>query len=167
MSSTMGQASSITSALVPTAWDLAATAVSMFPKEETDRLNDEHGYLVWAIQMWAAFDLCGLLELIEGNITKPSARHASEPTWKKINAAARLLILKSINSLLVMKVSHLTEAKEMWDLLAGEYTQAGSDSITYWLCCLMHIMPLSGNILAHINEFQEAIHYLVNANFLL
>ena len=81
--------------------------------------------------MWAAFDLCGLLELIKGSIAKPNARHASEPIWKKMNAAARLLILKFINSLLVMKLSHLTEAKEMWDLLAGEYTQAGSGSITY------------------------------------
>src|SRR5947209_14824514 len=110
--------------------------------------------------MWVAFDLCSLLELIEGSVTKPNARHAFEPTWKKMNSTARLLILKSINSLLVMKVSHLTEAKEMWDLLVGEYTQVGSGSITYWLHHLMCIMPLGGNILAHINEFKEVICYL-------
>src|SRR5438445_4600843 len=31
----------------------------------------------------------------------------------------------------------------------------------------MCIMPLSGNVSVHINEFQEAIHYPANANFLL
>ena len=103
----------------------------MFPKGEANQLNNEHGYLVWAIQMRATFDLCGLLEFIEGNIPRPVAGHTTEPVWKKMNAAARLLILKSVNNLLVMKVSHLTEAKAMWDLLAGEYTQAGSGSITY------------------------------------
>ena len=31
----------------------------------------------------------------------------------------------------------------------------------------MCIMPLSDDVLAYINEFQEVIHYLANANFLL
>src|SRR5437660_11437482 len=102
--------------------------------------------------MHAAFGLCDLLELIVDSISKPIARHITEAIWKKMNAAARLLILKSISNLLVMKVLHLLETKEMWDLLAGEYTQAGSGSITYWLHQLMGIMPLGSNVLTHINE---------------
>ena len=51
MSSTSGQAFGMAMAMLPTSWDLAATVVSMFPKGEADRLNDEHGYLIWAIQM--------------------------------------------------------------------------------------------------------------------
>src|SRR5438445_13371537 len=111
--------------------------------------------------MCTAFNLCRLLELIDGSISKPTARHITEAIWRKMNTVARLLILKSINNLLVMKVSHLGEAKEMWDLLAGEYTQAGFSSITYWLHQLMHIMHLGSNVLTHINKYQEAIRYLV------
>src|SRR5437588_13097260 len=102
----------------------------MFPKEESNWLNNKHGYLIWAIQMYATFDLCDLLELIDSSISKPIAGNVTEAIWKKMNAAARLLILKPISNVLVMKVSHLLEAKEMWDLLAREYTQAGSGSIT-------------------------------------
>src|SRR5438445_13616231 len=66
-----------------------------------------------------------------------------------------------------MKVSHLTEATAMWDLLTREYAQARSESMTYCLRRLMHIMLLRGDISVHINEFQEAIRYLANINFLL
>ena len=39
--------------------------------------------------MHAAFDLCGLLELIDGSTTKPISRHVTEATWKKMNAFAK------------------------------------------------------------------------------
>ena len=63
--------------------------ISMFPKGKSNQLNNEHEYLIWVIQMHAAFDLCGLLELIDGSTTKPISRHVTEATWKKMNALAK------------------------------------------------------------------------------
>ena len=51
MSSTIGQASGTAIATLLISWDLATTIVSMFSKGKADQLNDEHGYLIWAIQM--------------------------------------------------------------------------------------------------------------------
>ncbi|KIM64389.1 hypothetical protein SCLCIDRAFT_629476 [Scleroderma citrinum Foug A] len=53
-----------------------------------DRPPGEDRYFVWAVRMQNTFDYCGLLDIVEGKITKPSLGDAAEVIWKKINAAA-------------------------------------------------------------------------------
>ena len=57
-------------------------------KGGTDRPPGEDRYSVWALRMQNVFDYCGLLDILEGKITKPSLGDAAEVIWKKINAAA-------------------------------------------------------------------------------
>ena len=137
----------------------------MFPKGDTDQLAGEDGYLVWALRMQNAFEYCGLLDIVDGKITCPSPGDTTEAVWLKMNAAAHAFMIQCINSNLVMKISHLRTVKEIWDLLASEYSQTGLGSIIYWFSRLTHHMSPTGNVSEHITSFQEAVRYLANTDF--
>ncbi|KAJ8588222.1 hypothetical protein M405DRAFT_703486, partial [Rhizopogon salebrosus TDB-379] len=85
--------------------------------------------------------------------------------WIKMDIAASALITQCIKGELVVKIIHLPSSKAAWDLFASEYSQIGSGSIMYWFASLTRHMIVGGDVSAHINDYQEAIRYLANANF--
>ena len=70
---------------IPSSWDLPQNVSVMFPKGDTNRLAGEDGYLVWALRMQNAFEYCGLLDIVDGKITRPSPGDATEAVWLKMN----------------------------------------------------------------------------------
>ena len=133
----------------------------MFPKGDTDRLAGEDGYLVWALRMQNAFEYCGLLDIVDGKITRPSPGDTTEAVWLKMNAAAHAFMIQCINSNLVMKNSE----GDLGPSGVRVLTTSGSGSIIYWFSRLTHHMSPTGNVSEHITSFQEAVRYLANADF--
>jgi hypothetical protein len=156
---------SASSTAVPLSWDMPANSSAFFPKSDDDRLSKEDGYFVWGHRMQKAFQYCGLWPVVNGSMPRPSPGSAEEAVWLKMDTAATALLTQCIKGELVVKIVHLETSREAWDLFASEYSQIGSGSIMYWFARLTQHMPSGRNVSAHINDYQEAIHYLANANF--
>jgi hypothetical protein len=58
---------------------------------------------------------------------------------------------------------HTKHAKESWDIFLLEFSQTDSGSTMLWFRQLTKQLPLGGY--THVTGFQEAIHYLANAEF--
>lgn len=153
--------------VLPSSWDIPQNASDMLPDSDTDRLAGGDGYFVWAIRMRNAFECCGLLNIVEGRIAKPSPGDTTEAVWKKMNENAWAFIIHCIADNLVMRISHLHDAKEVWDFLAEEYSQASSSSVVDWFSRLTRRMPPGGSVSDHIARFQKAVCYLANVGFVL
>jgi hypothetical protein len=144
---------------------MPANSSAFFPKSDNDRLSKEDGYFVWGHRMQKAFQYCGLWPVVNGSMPRPSPGSAEEAVWLKMDTAVTALLTQCIKGELVVKIVHLETSCEAWDLFALEYSQIGSGSIMYWFACLTQHMPSGGNVSAHINDYQEAICYLANADF--
>jgi hypothetical protein len=163
-SATAAAAASTTAATLPS-WDMPANSSAFFPKDDNDRLANEAGYFVWAHRMQKALQYCGLWNVVSGATHRPSPGATDEQIWIKMDIAASVLITQCIKGELVVKIIHLPSSKAAWDLFVSEYSQIGSGSIMYWFARLTRHMIVGGDVSAHINDYQEAIRYLANANF--
>src|SRR5438309_2337684 len=98
--------------LVPKTWDLPQSVSTIFPRLDSDHLSGEETYHVWAMRMQTAFEVCGLQDIVNGTLVRPSSEDASEGIWLKMNASMRAVILQCINNNLVTQISHLHSAKD-------------------------------------------------------
>lgn len=137
-----------------------------FPRNDEDRLANETGYFVWAHRMRKAYSYCGLLDIVNGSLAEPTDS-TTHKIWSKMDAAASALLTGCIKAELVVKIAHLATTNAAWDLLAAEFNQIGSGSIIYWFRRLTKHMTSGSDVSAHINEFQEAIRYLANADLIV
>src|ERR1700683_3758393 len=106
--------------------------------------------------------------VVNGSQTIPSddTAHAAKCwIWIKKDNLAKAMITQYIKANLVIKVTHTKRAKESWDIFATEFSHTGSGSIILWFRRLTKQLPSGSNISLHVTGFQEAIHYLANAEF--
>ena len=143
-------------AAFPKVWEFPQNIAGLFPKSEADRLTGEGNYHVWAICMMNGFEITNLHGIIDGSLTHSSPGDTNEAMWTNMNVSARTIIIQCVNSDLVMKVSHLHAAKDVWDIFASEYSQAGTGSSVYWFSRLHADMQSGDDVVKHISSFQEA-----------
>ena len=151
---------------LPSSWHPPPNAPSIFPSGE-DRLAGEDGYAAWVTRMKKAFECCALTDLIEGNFVKPPPGDASVPVWQRMNSYAQTYITQSITDNILESISHLHDAKEIWDRLEQEYSQVDSNAIKQWFWQLKRQMKPDENVLNHINNFQRAMDRLAGARFII
>jgi len=147
---------------------MPTSSAAIFPKAESDRLENEENYYVWSVRMKNAFESCEMMGVVDGSETIPpddSANIAKHRIWKKKDNLAKAMITQCVKSDLVIKVAHAKRAKESWDIFASEFSQTGSGSIMLWFRRLTKQLPAGSDISAHVTSFQEAIRYLANAEF--
>src|SRR5882724_4329012 len=153
---------------LPETWDMPTSYAAIFPKAESDRLENEENYYVWSVRMKNVFESCEMMGVVNGSETIPpddSANIVKHRIWKKKDNLAKAMITQCMKSDLVIKVAHAKGAKESWDVFASEFSQTGSGSIMLWFRHLTKQVPTGSDISAHVTSFQEAICYLANAEF--
>ena len=109
-----------------------------------------------------------MMGVVDGSETIPpddSTHIARHRIWKKKDNLAKAMITQCVKSDLVIKVAHAKRTKESWDIFASEFSQTGSGSIMLWFRRLTKQLPSGSDVSAHVTSFQEAIHYLANAEF--
>lgn len=148
-------------------WDFPQSALSVFPRSDIDHLSGEKMYHMWATCMQTAFEVCRLQDIVNEAIIQPLSEDASEKIWLKMNASVRAVILQCISNNLVTCISHLYNAKDMWDHFSKEYSQAGTGSIIYWFSQLYHIMQSDDDVAIHTMAFQDAYCHLANSKFII
>ena len=149
-------------------WELPTSSAAIFPKVESDRLENEENYYVWSVRMRNAFESCEMMGVVDGSETCPpddTTNIAKNRIWKKKDSLAKAMITQCVKADLVIKVAHVKHAKESWDVFASEFSQTGSGSIMLWFRRLTKQLPSGGDVSAHVTSFQEAIRYLANAEF--
>ena len=149
-------------------WELPTSSVAIFPKVESDRLENEENYYVWSVRMRNAFESCEMMGVVNGSETCPpdnTTNIAKNRIWKKKDSLAKAMITQCVKADLIIKVAHVKHAKESWDVFASEFSQTGSGSIMLWFRPLTKQLPSGGDVSAHVTSFQEAIRYLANAEF--
>jgi hypothetical protein len=135
-------------------WDMSASSAHISPKAEADRLENEQNYYVWSIPMKNAFETCEMWRIVDHQMTLRDNH-------------AKAMITQCIKADLVIKVAHAKHAKEPWDTFLWESSQTRSGSIMLWLGCLTKQFPSGGDVSTHVTVFQEAIHYLANAESIM
>src|ERR1700728_3061425 len=121
-----------------------------------------------SVRMRRGFESSHMWGVVNGSETIPpdDKDHAIQHRiWKKKDSLAKAMITQCIKADLVIKVAHAKRTKESWDIFATEFSQTGSGSIMLWFRRLTKQLPSSGDISLHVTVFQEAIRYLVNAEF--
>jgi hypothetical protein len=149
-------------------WDLPTSSAAIFPKAESDRLENEENYYVWSVRMRNAFKSCEMMGVVDGSETCPpddTTNIAKHRIWKKKKNLAKAMITQCVKADLVIKVAHTKHAKESWDLFASEFSQTSSGSTMLWFRRLTKQLPSGGDVSAHVTSFQEAIRYLANTEF--
>ena len=147
-------------------WDLPASSAAIFPKSDSDRLENEENYYVWSVRMKNAFESCEMWDVVNGTETVPSDTSTAEyKIWKKKDNLGKSMITQCIKSDLVIKVAHAKSSNECWNMFASEYSQTGSGSIMLWFRRLTKQLSPGADVSAHVTNFQEAIQYLANAEF--
>src|SRR5882762_8726277 len=149
-------------------WELPTSSAAIFPKVESDRLENEENYYVWSVRMRNAFESCEMMGVVDGSETCPpddTTNIAKNRIWKKKDSLAKAMITQCVKADLVIKVAHVKHAKESWDVFASEFSQTGSGSIMLWFRRLTKQLPSGGDVSTHVTGFQEAIRYLANAEF--
>ena len=149
-------------------WDMLASSAQIFPKAEADRLENEQNYYVWLIRMKNAFESCEMWHVVDGTEMIPSddsTNATKHQIWIKKDNLAKAMITQCIKADLVIKVAHAKHAKESWDTFLSEFSQTGSGSIMLWFRRLTKQLPSGGDVVTHVTGFQEAICYLMNAEF--
>ena len=89
---------------------------------------------------------------------------ATNHIWKKDNLV-KAMIMQCMKADLVIMVAHVKHTKESWDIFMSEFSQTSSGSIMLRFRWLTKQLLSGGDISAHVTGFQEAICYLVNAEF--
>ena len=147
-------------------WDLPTSSAAIFPKSDSDRLENEDNYYVWSVRMKNAFESCDMWDVVNGTETMPSDTSTAEyRIWKKKDNLAKAMITQCIKSDLVIKVAHVKTSSESWNMFASEYSQTGSGSIMLWFRRLTKQLSPGSDVSAHVTGFQEAIRYLANTEF--
>jgi len=52
-------------------WELPTSSAAIFPKVESDRLENEENYYVWSVRMRNAFESCEMMGVVDGSETCP------------------------------------------------------------------------------------------------
>jgi hypothetical protein len=140
---------------------MSAFSVHTFPNAEADWLKNEQNYYVWSVRMQNAFELCEMWDVVNSSETIPDDKgHSIQHwIWKKKDSLTKAMITQGI------KITHTKCAKESWDIFATEFSQTGSGFIMLWFRQLTKQLPSGGNVFLHVTSFQEAIRYLMNAEF--
>lgn len=149
-------------------WDMPTSSAAIFPKSDSDRLENEENYYVWSIRMKNAFESCEMWEVVNGSETTPpeDVFHSdNRRIWKKKDTMAKAMITQCVKADLVIKVAHATTSNESWKIFESEFSQTGSGSIMLWFRRLTKQLAPGGDVSAHVTGFQEAIRYLANAEF--
>src|ERR1700759_4582589 len=147
-------------------WDLPTSSAAIFPKSESDRLENEENYYVWSVRMRNTFESCDMWDVVSGSETIPADATTSQyQIWKKKDSLGKVMITQCVKSDLVIKVTHANTSHESWNMLATEYSQPGSGSIMLWFRRLTKQLSPAGDVSTHVTAFQEAIRHLANAEF--
>lgn len=144
-------------------WELTSSSAHIFPRNDTDRLENEAGYYPWSIRMKNGFESCEMWGVVSGSETIPqkdvfTGTNATE-TWQKKDRLAKALITQCIKSELIIKVAHAETSNEAWDLLAAEFGQTGSGSLMLWFRRLTKQLPLGGDVSAHVTARSRHVSY--------
>jgi hypothetical protein len=143
-------------------WELPSSSAAIFPKAESDRLENEENYYVWSVRMRNAFESCKMMGVVDGSETYPpddTNNIAKNRIWKKKDSLAKAMITQCVKADLVIKVTHVKHAKESWDVFASEFSQTSSGSIMLWFRRLTKQLPSGGDVSAHVTSFQEVQAY--------
>ena len=147
-------------------WDLPTSSAVIFPKGDSDQLENEDNYYVWSVCMRNAFESCDMWDVVNGTETVPTDTTTAEyKIWKKKDNLGKAMITQCIKSDLGIKVAHAKTSTESWNMFASEYSQTDSGSIMLWFRRLTKQLSPGSDVSAHVTGFQEAIRYLANAEF--
>ena len=128
--------------------------------------EDEKGYYPWQIWMKSGFKYCEMWGVVSGTETQLLVGlQLGRDIWDKKDRLAKVILSKSVKSELVIKIAGTMTLKEAWTLLKTKYSQTRSGSLMLWFRQLTRQLNPSGDVLAHVSSFQEAICHLANANF--
>ena len=74
-------------------WDLPTSSAAIFPKSESDRLENEENYYVWSVRMRNAFESCDMWDVVSGSETIPADATTSQyRIWKKKDSLGKAMI---------------------------------------------------------------------------
>jgi len=116
-------------------WELPTSSVAIFPKAESDQLENEENYYMWSVQMRNAFESCEMMGLVNRSETCPpddTTNITKNCIWKKKDSLAKGMIMQCVKADLIIKVAHVKHAKESWDVFMSKFSQTGSGSIMLW-----------------------------------
>ena len=152
--------------LTAMSWDPPSGYIHNCCTSDSDWLEDEKGYYPWQIWMKSGFEYCEMWGVVSGTETHlaPGLQLGGD-IWDKKDRLTKVILSKSVKSELIIKITGATTSHEAWNLLETEYSQTGSGSLMLWFRRLTRQLSPSGDVLAHVSGFQEAIQHLTNANF--
>ena len=85
--------------------------------------------------------------------------------WRRMDGAARTLILRALSPSLVSAVDSLGTAHDCWDALETQFSRTSLNSAISWFRSLVTPLSSISNLETHILAFQEAIGHIKSAKF--